>query len=189
MDSKNLKQVLDKYGKYVVQQSKSNLTKDKDKFGGNKGGGALYNSISYDVEIESKYFLLDFLMEDYAPFVDKGVRGKTSTYPETASAMSKFQYGSGTGKKGGLTNALYNPSTKTGWIKKKKFQWKDKKTGRFLSYESMSFLIARSIYNKGLKANLFFTKPFEKGLEKLGDEMLKAFSLDIEQAIILGQKK
>ena len=30
MDSNNLKQVLDKYGKYVVQQAKSNLTKDKD---------------------------------------------------------------------------------------------------------------------------------------------------------------
>lgn len=189
MDSKNLKEVLDKYGKYVVQQAKSNLTKDKDKYGGNKGGGTLYNSIEYKLDTEPSYFLLDFLMEDYAPFVDKGVRGKTSTYPETARAMSKFQYGSGTGKKGGLTNAIYNPSTKTGWLKKKKFQWKDKKTGRFLSYETMSFLIARSIYNKGLKANLFFTKPFEKGLEKLGDDLFEAFALDIENAIILGKKK
>jgi hypothetical protein len=185
MDSKNLKEVLDKYGKYVVQQAKSNLTKDKDKYGGNKGGGALYNSIEYKLDREPSFFLLDFLMEDYAPFVDKGVRGKTSTYPETASAMSKFQYGSGTGKKGGLTNAIYNPSTKTGWLKKKKFQWKDKKTGN----ESMGFLIARSIYNKGLKANLFFTKPFEKGLERLGDDLFEAFTLDIENAIILGQKK
>lgn len=189
MDSKNLKEVLDKYGKYVVQQAKSNLTKDKDKYGGNKGGGALYNSIEYKLDREPSFFLLDFLMEDYAPFVDKGVRGKTSTYTETASAMSKFQYGSGTGKKGGLTNAIYNPSTKTGWLKKKKFQWKDKKTGKFMSYESMGFLIARSIYNKGLKANLFFTKPFEKGLERLGDDLFEAFTLDIENAIILGQKK
>jgi len=189
MDSDNLKQVLDKYGKYVVQQAKSNLTKDKDAYGGNKGGGPLYNSIEYKLDREPSFFLLDFLMEDYAPFVDKGVRGKTSTYPETASAMSKFQYGSGTGKKGGLTNAIYNPSTKTGWLKKKKFQWKDKKTGKFMSYESMGFLIARSIYNKGLKANMFFTKPFEKGLEKLGDNLFEAFTLDIENAIILGKKK
>tara|TARA_R110000765_G_scaffold7314_2_gene23892 strand:- start:132 stop:701 length:570 start_codon:yes stop_codon:yes gene_type:complete len=189
MDSKNLKEVLDKYGKYVVQQAKSNLTKDKDKYGGNKGGGALYSIELYKLDREPSFFLLDFLMEDYAPFVDKGVRGKTSTYPETASAMSKFQYGSGTGKKGGLTNAIYNPSTKTGWLKKKKFQWKDKKTGKFMSYETMSFLIARSIYNKGLKANLFFTKPFEKGLERLGDDLFEAFTLDIENAIILGQKK
>lgn len=183
MDSKNLKDVLDKYGKYVIQQAKSNLTKDVNKFGSNKGGGALYNSLKYTVDTEVDLFLINFLMEDYGQFVDKGVRGKTSTYSETNAAMSQFQYGSGTGKKGGLTEGINT------WLKKKKFQWKDKKTGRFLSYKTMSFLIARSIYNKGLKANLFFTKPFEKGLEKLGEQIFEAFQLDVENAIILGSKK
>ena len=182
MQFKNVDEILNKYGKYVVQQSKSNLTKDK------KGGGDLYNSISYVIDKSQDDFLLEFLMEDYGDFVDKGVKGKTSTYPETSAALSKFQYGSGTGKKGGLTKALYNPETKKGWIKKKKFQWRDKKTGRFLSYESMSYLIARSIYNKGLKANLFFTKPFEAGLKRLPDDLSKAFILDIEDGIILGTK-
>jgi len=182
MQFKNVDEILNKYGKYVVQQSRSNLTKDK------KGGGDLYNSISYVIDKSQDDFLLEFLMEDYGPFVDKGVKGKTSTYPETSAALSKFQYGSGTGKKGGLTKALYNPETKKGWIKKKKFQWRDKKTGRFLSYESMSYLIARSIYNKGLKANLFFTKPFEAGLKRLPSDLSKAFVLDIEDGIILGTK-
>ena len=182
MQFKNVDEILNKYGKYVVQQSKSNLTKDK------KGGGDLYNSVSYVIDKSQDDFLLEFLMEDYGVFVDKGVKGKTSTYPETSAALSKFQYGSGTGQKGGLTKALYNPETKNGWIKKKKFQWKDKKTGRFLSYESMSYLIARSIYNKGLKANLFFTKPFEAGLKRLPDDLSKAFVLDIEDGIILGTK-
>ena len=182
MQFKNVDEILNKYGKYVVQQSKSNLTKDK------KGGGDLYNSVSYVIDKSQDDFLLEFLMEDYGVFVDKGVKGKTSTYPETSAALSKFQYGSGTGPKGGLTKALYNPETKKGWIKKKKFQWRDKKTGRFLSYESMSYLIARSIYNKGLKANLFFTKPFEAGLKRLPDDLSKAFVLDIEDGIILGTK-
>jgi len=182
MQFKNVDEILNKYGKYVVQQSKSNLTKDK------KGGGDLYNSVSYVIDKSQDDFLLEFLMEDYGVFVDKGVKGKTSTYPETSAALSKFQYGSGTGQKGGLTKALYNPETKKGWIKKKKFQWRDKKTGRFLSYESMSYLIARSIYNKGLKANLFFTKPFEAGLKRLPDDLSKAFVLDIEDGIILGTK-
>tara|TARA_R110000824_G_scaffold200603_2_gene384595 strand:- start:388 stop:921 length:534 start_codon:yes stop_codon:yes gene_type:complete len=177
MDFENLDIVLNKYAKYVVQQAKSNLTKD------NKGGGALYNSIEYKLEEEANIFLLDFLMEDYGSFVDKGVRGKTSTYPATSAARSKFQYGSGTGKKGGLTKGIRS------WLNQKRFQWKDKKTGRFLSYDSMAFLIARSIYNKGLKANSFFTKPFEKGLTRLPDEMMDAFVLDVENAIILGQKK
>ena len=120
-------------------------------------------------------------MEDYGQFVDKGVKGKTSTYPETKAALSQFQYGSGTGQKGGLTKGI------RGWLNKKKFQFRDKK-GRFMSYESMTYIIARSIYNKGLKANLFFTKPFEKGIEKLPQNLYKAFVTDVDSSIILGKK-
>ena len=176
MQFKNVDEIVTKYAKYVVQQSKSNLTKDK------KGGGDLYNSVSYKIEKSQDDFLLDFLMEDYGAFVDRGVKGKTSTYPETSAALSKFQYGSGTGPKGGLTKGINT------WLKKKRFQFRDKQ-GRFMSYESMTYLIARSIYNKGLKANLFFTKPFEAGLKRLPDDLIKGFALDIEDAIILGTKK
>tara|TARA_R100000541_G_scaffold46881_1_gene53966 strand:+ start:2209 stop:2775 length:567 start_codon:yes stop_codon:yes gene_type:complete len=188
MSTINLMRVLEKYGDFVVDQSKKNLATDK------KGGGALYNSISYEIDLESNFFLVDFLMEDYGQFVDKGVQGMSSSYPETQAAQSsmvkKFQYGKsyGTGQ-GGLTRAIYNPKTQKGWLKKKKFQWRDRKTGRFLSYETMSYLIARSIYQKGLKANLFFTKPFEKGLKDLPDNMIEAYALDIETQIILGQKQ
>ena len=175
MTFKNVDEVVNKYGKYVVQQSKSNLTRDK------KGGGNLYNSVSYKIEKSQDDFLLEFLMEDYGAFVDKGVKGKTSTYPETSAALSKFQYGSGTGPKGGLTKGIRK------WLQKKRFQFRDKK-GRFMSYESMTFLISRSIYNKGLKANLFFTKPFEAGLKRLPDDLIKGFALDIEDGIILGTK-
>ena len=178
---KNLNGVLKEYAKYVIQQAKTNLTKDVNEYGKNKGGGNLYNSLSYDILIENEDFLVDFLMEDYGQFVDKGVKGKTSTYPETQAALSQFQYGSGTGPKGGLTRGIRE------WVNKKKFQFRDKK-GRFMSYETMTYLIARSIYNKGLKANLFFTKPFEKGLEKLPQNLYDAFVLDVDSSIILGKK-
>ena len=46
-----------------------------------------------------------------------------------------------------------------------------------MSYESMTYLIARSIYNKGLKANLFFTKPFEAGLKRLPDDLIKSICI------------
>tara|TARA_R100001369_G_scaffold2282_1_gene7761 strand:- start:11853 stop:12389 length:537 start_codon:yes stop_codon:yes gene_type:complete len=174
---KNLNGVLNEYAKYVIQQSKTNLTKDK------KGNGDLYNSLSYDILVNNENFLVDFLMEDYGIFVDKGVKGKTSTYPETQAALSQFQYGSGTGLKGGLTRGIRQ------WLGKKKFQWKDKKTGRFMSYESMTYIIARSIYNKGLKANLFFTRPFEKGLEKLPQELYNAFVDDVDSTIIISPNK
>jgi len=182
MKLNNVDDVLQAFAQYVVDASKDNLKNDVNKFGGNKAGGDLDNSISYTFDKRQDLFLLDFLMEDYGTFVDKGVRGKTSTYPETQSALSKYQYGSGNFPKGGLRNGI------RGWLKKKRFQFRDKK-GRFMSYESMTYLIARSIYNKGLKANLFFTRPFELGLENLPRQLTDAFSLDIEEAIILGSKK
>jgi len=182
MLTKNLEETLNKFAEYVVSSAKTNLTKDVNKYGKNKGGGNLYNSIKYDLGIEPNIFLVDFLMEDYGIFVDKGVKGKTSTYPETQAALSQFQYGSGTGSKGGLTNGINK------WLKKERFQWRND-LGQFMSYESMAYLIARSIYNKGLKANLFFTKPFEQALKNLPVQLSDSFALDIENAIILGVKK
>ena len=176
MEFKNVDEVLNAFAERVIDNSKKNLVDDRKSF------GDLYNTLSYTYEKEKDLFLIDFLMEDYGAFVDKGVRGKTSTYPETSAALSKYQYGSGTGQKGGLTKGINS------WLQKKRFQWRTK-DGRFMSYESMSYIIARSIYNKGLKANLFFTTPFELGLQNLPKQLTDAFSLDIENAIILGSKK
>ena len=176
MEFKNVDDVLNQYAKYVIDGAKKNLVDDR------KSRGSLYNSLSYTYEKSQDEFLLDFLMEDYGIFVDKGVKGKTSTYPETSAALSKFQYGSGTGKKGGLTKGINK------WLKQKRFQWRTK-DGKFMSYQTMTYLISRSIYNKGLKANLFFTKPFEFGLRNLPINLKDAFKLDIENAIIFGEKK
>ena len=120
-------------------------------------------------------------MEDYGDFVDQGVRGAGSS---SNNRTSPFKFGSGTGKKGGLTKGIEK------WIKQKPIkQWKDKKTGKFLSYKSMKFLIARSIYNKGTKPSLFFTKPFYSAFKRLPVDIVKAFKLDIEKAIVLGTKR
>ena len=95
MDNKYIKEVLDNYGAYVVQQAKSNLTKDK------KGSGSLYNSIEYKLETEENLFLLDFLMEDYGPFVDEGVKGANPSLVNSSvtgrvgiqkAPYSKFKY-------------------------------------------------------------------------------------------------
>jgi len=176
MDYLELNKALNGFGKYVIQQSRSNLTKGKK-----NSTSDLYNSLKYDITEEQGNFLLDFLMEDYGDFVDQGVRGAGSS---SNNRTSPFKFGSGTGKKGGLTKGIEK------WIKQKPIkQWKDKKTGKFLSYKSMKFLIARSIYNKGTKPSLFFTKPFYSAFKRLPIEIVKAFKLDIEKAIVLGIKK
>ena len=176
MKNKLLEKVLNDFASEVVSRAKKNLVDEK------KSRGDLYKTLKYSVTSKSNLFLIDFEMQPYGAFVDKGVRGKTSTYPETKAALSDFRYGSGTGEKGGLTKGIQT------WLNKKRFQWRDKK-GKFLSYETMSFLIARSIYNKGIKATMFFSKPYEQLIKGLDSELENAFFLDVENAIILGTKK
>ena len=53
----------------------------------------------------------------------------------------------------------------------------------------MRYLIIRSIYLAGLRATLFFSKPFNRGQKKYFNAFANAFALDIENGIILGTKK
>jgi len=161
----SVKESLDLFGKRIVQQSKSNLSKK-----GKKDTSELYNSISYDLEVHKNSFSLSFKMSDYGVFVDKGVKGKTSS---AKAPNSPFKFGSGSGKSGGLTKGI------DGWVKRKGLQFKDRKTGRFMSYKNTSFLIVRSIYNKGIETSNFFTKPFENEFRKLPDEIVEAYGLEV----------
>jgi hypothetical protein len=42
----------------------------------------------------------------------------------------------------------------------------------------MKFALARSIFNKGLKKSLFFTKPFEAAYKRLPEELVEKYGLD-----------
>ena len=57
---------------------------------------------------------------------------------------------------------------------------KKKSTGRFVrgNYKSMGYVIASNIYNRGIRPTMFFTKPFERGLELYGDEIVEAYLED-----------
>lgn len=163
---------LNKFGKYVKQQAKSNLSKRKKKDTSN-----LYSGIAYDVEETKDGARLTFSFgsaDDYWQFVDKGVKGKTSSLK---APNSPFKFGSGTGRKGGLTSRIKS------WVKRKRFQFRNKKSGQFMSYESTSFLIIRSIYNKGLETTNFFTKPFEQAFKRLPDDIYAAYALEVEEQL------
>ena len=64
------------------------------------------------------------------------------------------------------------------WVQRKKFQFRDKE-GKFLSYEQTARTIIRSIWNKGIKPSMFFTKPFEKYYKKLPKEVTEKYALDM----------
>ena len=167
---KALQEELNKFAKYVIQQSRSNLSKSDKNV-----SKELYNSLGYNVEVTTKGSELGFSMEQYGEFQDKGVRGKSSS---AKAPNSPFRFGSGTGKKGGLTNSINK------WVKRRGIQFKDRKSGRFLSYQSTAFLISRSIYQKGIKPSLFFTKPFVAAFKRLPDELIEAYSIGLEKDLI-----
>lgn len=167
MEKQEVQKALERFRNHVISVSKRNLTN-----GNRNASKKLYNSIKGDVKAMPNSFSLQFYMEDYGAYQDLGVKGKRSS---EKAPNSPFKFGSGTGKKGGLTEGIKE------WVRKRRFQFKDKKTGKFLSYESTAFLITRGIYNKGIRPSMFFTKPFEAAYKNLPDELVKSFALDAEK--------
>jgi hypothetical protein len=158
---------------YVIREAKDNLKRT-----GHNNTSSLANSIKGEVVTENDYTIVGFTMANYGTFVDLGVKGKTSA---NKAPNSPYKFGSGTGAKGGLTKGIQK------WVKQKGFQFRSKEEGskgRFLSYESTAYLITRSIFHKGIKPSLFFTKPFEAGYKKYIDvDLVKAFGQDIETMV------
>ena len=169
LDRAETNKVLTKFSKYVVTQSRANLTR-KDK----NVKGKLYQSIKGETFTGKNSIGIYFEMEDYGEFQDKGVKGVSSS---AKAPDSPYRFGSGTGRKGGLTQGINQ------WVRDRRFQFRDKESNRFLSYEQTAFLITRSIYQKGIEASRFFSKPFEVGFGRLPDELIEAYGLDLEKTL------
>ena len=155
----NVKEELNRFAKYVITQSRANLTRQKK-----NSSKELYNSLESNVKVSKNSFELTFMMEDYGVFQDKGVSGVKKKY------NTKYAY----------TNKMPPPSKMDKWIVKKGIAPRDK-NGKFISRKSLQFMIARSIFNNGIKPSLFFTKPFEKAFKNINKDLIKAYRLDIEQ--------
>ena len=154
----NVKEELNRFAKYVISQSRANLTRGKK-----NSSKELYNSLDSNVKVSENSFELTFLMEDYGVFQDKGVSGVKKKY------NTKYSY----------TTKMPPPSKMDKWIVKKGIAPRDK-NGKFISRKSLQFMIARSIFNNGIKPSLFFTKPFEKAFKNIDKDLIKAYKLDIE---------
>lgn len=175
LDRAETNKVLTKFSKYVVTQSRANLTR-KDK----NVKGKLYQSIKGETFTGNNSIGIYFEMEDYGIYQDQGVKGKTSGNSLSGFKQGGFRFGSGTGKEGGLTEGINQ------WVKDRRlqFQSKDEESkGRFLSYEQTAFLIIRKIWNKGIEPSRFFSKPFEVGFDRLPEELVEAYALDVEKLL------
>jgi len=159
MDQQQTYDELKKFRDYVVKQARANLTR-----AGKKSSGALYDSIDGEVKAMPNSIGIYFDMEEYGAYQDKGVNGKFSAYATAYSYKSKMP----------------PPSKLDKWIVRKGIAPRDEK-GKLLPRKSLQFLIARSIFLKGIKPTLFFTKAFEGGYKKLPDELIKKYGLDMEE--------
>ena len=171
MDLSNVKKYLDSFGKYVVDEAKKNLKKDK-------GDTALGESIRFEVVPTETGFSTKFYMFDYGTFLDKGVSGnkekRSYTSYKDKVESSPYSYTS----KGPPIDILSK------WIKKKGIKPKgfgrgrDKDTGRYLS--GFAYLISRKIKREGIPSLSFFQKPLGEGYKNLKKELLTELKLDIE---------
>ena len=166
-----MKEELNDFGKYVVQQSRSNLTKKK-----HNATKELYNSIGYFVDKTAQGYKISFEMEDYGMFQDRGVKGVKSNY--VVNKNSPFSYK----QNSNLIGLEYHTGVFAKFAKRMGMQPRDKK-GKFGSYKTMGFILANSIKNKGVKASMFFTKPFEQAFKRLPEELAESLAKDLTDNI------
>lgn len=155
MQQSELQIELNKFRDYVVSQAKANLTRQ-----GKNSSKRLYNSIKGNVKANPNSFEMDFSMEEYGFYQDKGVSGIKKKY------NTDYKY----------TNKMPPAKAFDKWVVRKGLAPREK--GKFKNRKSLSFAIARSVYINGIKPSLFFTKPFEKAYKRLPEDLVEAFGLD-----------
>jgi hypothetical protein len=156
----NRQEILNRFIRHVVSQAKKNLTT-----GNRNASKKLYNSIKGEAKSFENSIGIYFEMEPYGLFQDQGVEGTKS-----GKSFSNFKY----------TNKMPPAKAFDKWAVRKGLAPREK-GGKFKSRKGLNFAIARSIFEKGIKPSLFFTKPFEAAFKNLPDEMVEVFGLEAEQ--------
>lgn len=148
----------------ILRQNKKNASKK------------LSNSLDYTLKISKNSFELKILAEDYAKFVDRGVKGVGGVKADGSKwelkrvVNSPFKY----------KNKKPPIKVFSNWIVKKGIAPRNKK-GQFTSRKGLQFAIANSVFHTGLETTNFLTTPFRRHFKKLPDEVLNAFGLKVDK--------
>jgi hypothetical protein len=173
MQLKETQKVLEAFKDFVIQQARTRLTKNKKNV-----SKELYNSLKGNVKEMPNSIAVDFEMEDYGIFQDKGVSGTEKKYNTPYSYKSSSK----------LIGLEYHTGTFAKWAKSKGYQPR-LKNGQYGSYKQMGYMMAINKKKYGIKPSLFFTKPFEQGFKKLPDELINSFGLDVEDFLAFALKQ
>ena len=156
-----LLEALKEFEQKVVQAAKDNLTKQNT-------SGDLSKSIKGDVKQMPNSIRVFFEMNEYGFYQDRGVKGTKG-----GKSLDNFAY----------TNKMPPPKAFDKWTVRKGIAPRDVK-GKFKSRKGLNFAIARSIFEKGIKPTMFFTKPFEKAYSQLPQELIDKYGLDMENLLL-----
>tara|TARA_Y100000052_G_scaffold27107_1_gene33696 strand:- start:618 stop:1133 length:516 start_codon:yes stop_codon:yes gene_type:complete len=163
---RNVRNYLKSFGKKVVSQAKNTL-KQSDK----NVSGTLLKSINYEVKENAGEYVIEFKMSDYGQFVEKGVSGtKQRRYYidyKNQKRSTPYQY----------TNKMPPTRVFDKWIVKRGLAPRDEK-GRFITRQSLKFLIARKIYFRGIQGLSFYSKPLNRFIRDFPKEFAIAFNKD-----------
>ena len=177
MKQSEVQKELEKFRDYVINEAKKNLNSLKK----NDSKG-LYQSLKGNVKAMPNSFYMDFEMNDYGKFQDKGVKGKDPSKvsknarikgQQAPNSPYKFGSGSAAGQWGMFVSNIQK------WAQKRNIRLRDDK-GKYKKggYSTIAQIIAGNIYNRGIKPSLFFTTPFEAAFKRLPDELVEKFGLD-----------
>lgn len=166
-----VKKALDKFGKNVIKQSRTQLSKKKK-----NASKTLYDSLDYDLKVSKNSFELSFEMEDYGKFINDGVVGTEKNKTKGGGlklSNKKFKY-----KKGIENKPSYKHFDK--WTIRRGIAPRNNK-GQFTTRRGIAEAISWSVWRNGLETTEFFSRPFEDAFKKLPNELLESFGLQVDE--------
>jgi hypothetical protein len=181
--TESVERYFESLGREIVKRAKRNLQNDK-------GDTSLSRSIKFKVQDTGDGYKLEFSMDSYGMFVDKGVRGAGGTIKtgkhkgdwggkrfyktyEGIKKQSPYRFGSGKSRGG----SIYRGISK--FIKKNNIKGRSSITGRFITNKSLTFAIVKVLWTKGIHGISFFQKALQFGLSTMPEELGAAIKTDI----------
>ena len=164
MKQSEVQKELERFRDYVIKEARSNLTRSQKNV--SKG---LYQSLKGNVKAMPNSLSIDFEMNLYGQFQDKGVKGVGGVRETTSKYKS-------TNNKGKMWKQNAPQSEFKFKIGKKP------SVKHFMQWSASKglnpYAVRESVYHQGIKPSLFFTKPFEAAFKRLPDELVEKFGLD-----------
>lgn len=153
MEFKHTLKVLDDFGKEIITNYRSELEAD------NKANGELYRTLSYTVKQGTSGWVISVSLEEYWRYIEYG--RKPGKFPPLSAIENWIK----------VKQIIPHPMTL--------------KSGKTVlpSIKQLSFLIARSISQKGIPAKPFFKNSFEAAKSKFLESIEQAITEDITEGL------